>query len=62
MIVIFEGKKKRIKFSGKASELLKKLGINSQIVVLFRNGKIITEEEKLSDKDKIEIERVIFGG
>jgi sulfur carrier protein ThiS len=62
MIIIFEGKKKKITFNGKAYELLKKLGINSQIVVIFRNGKIITEEDLLYNDDKVEIERVIFGG
>jgi sulfur carrier protein ThiS len=38
------------------------LGISSQNVIIFRNGKIITEEDSISDKDKVEIKRVIFGG
>jgi sulfur carrier protein ThiS len=62
MILIYEGKRKRMHFSGKTIDLLRKLGISSQNVIIFRNGKIITEEDSISDKDKVEIKRVIFGG
>jgi sulfur carrier protein ThiS len=53
---------KRIKFSGTAKELLEKLGLNEQIVIIKRNGEIITELDKISDKDTVEIQKVILGG
>jgi sulfur carrier protein ThiS len=54
--------KKSIKFKGTAKELLEKLGLNEQIVIIKRNGEIITELDKISDKDTVEIQKVILGG
>jgi sulfur carrier protein ThiS len=54
--------KKSIKFNGTAKELLEKLGLNEQIVIIKRNGEIITELDKISDKDTVEIQKVILGG
>jgi sulfur carrier protein ThiS len=54
--------KKSLKFSGTVAELLRKLGVNDQIVIVKRNGRIVTELDRLSDKDNVEIQQVIFGG
>ena len=54
--------KKSLRFSGTAAELLKKLGINDQIVLVKRNGRIITELDCVKDNDTVEIQQVIFGG
>ncbi|MBS3165810.1 MoaD/ThiS family protein [Candidatus Woesearchaeota archaeon] len=43
-------------------ELLKKLRINKEVVLVVKNGVLVTEEEKLNEKDKIELISVISGG
>ena len=53
---------KRVKFKGKISELLSKLEINPEVVILKRNGTLVTELDTISDKDELEIVRVIYGG
>jgi len=53
---------KKIKFKGKISELLSKLNINSEVVILKRNGALVTEMDVLKDNDELEIVRVIYGG
>jgi sulfur carrier protein len=43
-------------------ELLKKLGIPSETVVVKKNEAIIIEEELIQEGDTLEIIKVIFGG
>ncbi|MFH0961802.1 MAG: sulfur carrier protein ThiS [archaeon] len=42
--------------------LLKKLGINRETVVVRRNGRLVAESEKISPGDKVEIVSIISGG
>ncbi|MCX8202399.1 MAG: MoaD/ThiS family protein [Candidatus Micrarchaeota archaeon] len=56
------GKKDYFTFSGQVKELLQKLGINEQIVIVKVNGKIVTELDKVNDSDIVEIQKVILGG
>ncbi len=51
-----------IKFSGTVKELLQKLQISDQIVIVKRNGEIVTELDLVKDTDQMEIQQVIFGG
>lgn len=44
------------------NELLEKLGINRETVLVRRNKEICTEEEKLKQGDFIEIIRAVTGG
>jgi len=53
---------KKIKFSGKISQLLSKLGINPEVVILKRNGAIVTELDAVKNNDELEIVKVIYGG
>ena len=53
---------KKLKFSGKISQLLSKLEINPEVVILKRNGIIVTEMDMVKDKDELEIVKVIYGG
>jgi thiamine biosynthesis protein ThiS len=53
---------KHIKFQGTAQELLKKLDINKESVLVSRNNQLITSKEKLKDTDKLRILSVISGG
>lgn len=55
-------KTKTMKFSGTAASLLKKLSINPETVIISKNNEIITDDEKLSDKDEIKLLSVISGG
>lgn len=56
-------KKKLVLGSGAtAHDALKKAGINSEMVLIKRNGEIIPDAEKLKDGDKLELLRVVTGG
>lgn len=44
------------------SDLLKKLSINPVTVIVSRNSELILENDKLNDKDEINILSVISGG
>ncbi len=56
------GKKKRIRYSGKAIGLLNSLKINSEAVLVIKNGELVTEEDILDNNDKVRIMSVISGG
>lgn len=43
-------------------EILKELKINPTTVIITKNNELITEDAKLSNKDKIKILPVISGG
>jgi len=51
-----------ISFSGTVDELLKKLDINPETVLVLRAEEILTEDEILDNEDKIEILNVVSGG
>ncbi len=44
------------------ADLLRKLGYSRETIVVRRNGKIVVEEEHLSDGDLIEILPIVTGG
>ncbi|HID60292.1 MAG TPA: sulfur carrier protein ThiS [Hadesarchaea archaeon] len=46
----------------KIADLLKQLGLNRETVVVKLNGKIVTEDERLSDGDSVEILPIVTGG
>ena len=49
-------------FSGKAEELLKHLNINPEVVLVVRNGELVSEDAQLEEKDDVKILSVISGG
>ena len=51
-----------LKSNSSAEELLKKMKINSETVLISKNREILSEKEKLKDKDKIKILKIISGG
>ena len=51
-----------LEFQGTAAELLKKLNIRRETVIVKANGRIVPENEMLGPDDTVEIMRVIFGG
>ena len=53
----------KITFVGKTvKELLKQLNLNPEAVIVVRNCEVITEEETIQDRDRIELLSVISGG
>ena len=64
MKIYLERQKKFIskKFSGKIINLLNQLKINSNEVLVVKNGGLINEEEIVEDSDEIRILSVISGG
>ncbi len=44
------------------ADLLRELDYSREVVVVRRNGKIVAEEERLSDGDLIEILTIVTGG
>lgn len=63
MQVYLEKEDKTIESSAKTvKELLNELKLNPTIVLVARNDELVTEDTKLSDKDKILIYPVISGG
>lgn len=57
-----EGSNKKIKFSGTVSQLLQLLKVNPETVIVAKNNELVTENEKLSDKDEVKLLSVISGG
>ena len=43
-------------------QVLRKAGINPQMVLVRKGGEIIPDTETLRDKDRIEVIRVVSGG
>ncbi len=62
--VALEGKKSEVEVANGSTvnELLEKLGINRETVLVRRNKEICTEEEKLKPDDTVEIIRAVTGG
>ncbi len=63
MYVILDGEKIRVDSkSGKISDMLKKLKIAREEVLVKVNGKLVPEDAEIGAKDKIEVIKVVFGG
>lgn len=54
--------KRKMRFSGTALQLLLRLNINPEAVIVVRNKTVITEKDSISDKDSVEILSVVSGG
>jgi sulfur carrier protein len=54
--------RKELKFKGDVEQLLSTLKINPESVIVTRNGELVLEDEKLDDKDEVEILQVVSGG
>ena len=53
---------KEMRFNGSAKELLKKLNINSETVILSVNGTVVGDDHQITDTDQVTIFSVISGG
>lgn len=58
-----DNSKNNVKFTGKTVlDLLKHLHINAETVLVVRNNEVLTEEEMLQEKDRVDILSVVSGG
>jgi thiamine biosynthesis protein ThiS len=57
-----KGNKVSVKDNSEVGEVLEKAGINKETVIVRRSEEIIPDNEKLNDKDKLEVLRIISGG
>jgi sulfur carrier protein ThiS len=62
MELIFDNRKKRMRFDGDIASLLKKLGVMREEVVVKVNGRLAPETRRLAVSDKVEVIKVVFGG
>lgn len=64
MKVFIESSNKRraLRFNGTVSQLLKKLKINPEMVIVAKGKELVTENEKLEDSDSVQLLSVISGG
>ncbi len=62
MDIILNNKKQQLAFSGTAQELLKKLNVRREEVVIKVNGRLAPETTELTDADSVEVIKVVFGG
>jgi len=54
---------RKVKFSGQTvGELLEQLKINPEVVIVVRNDEVITESERLSNKNCLELLSIVSGG
>ena len=57
-----ERKKKNIVFRGNVEALFKKLNLTKTACIVIRNNHVLTEDEKLDNRDKIRILSTVSGG
>jgi len=46
----------------KVSELLKRINVSPSMAVVFRNGKMLTESDYVSDGESVDVVLVVSGG
>jgi thiamine biosynthesis protein ThiS len=62
MRLFLDGQSKDLKHAGPISDLLKRLKLRREEVVVKLNGKLAPETSSVEENDKVEIIRVVFGG
>lgn len=62
MEIELNNEKQSLEFSGTAMELLKKLKVRREEVVIKINGRLAPETTELKGGEKVEIIKVVFGG
>jgi len=62
--VVFADNTKRVEMpkEAKAIDVVRKLRVNPETVIIKRSGEIILENETLKNNDRIELIKVVSGG
>lgn len=62
MELVFDRKSSQVGFAGPVSSLLRELKVMREEVVIKVNGRLAPETTVVSDRDRVEIIKVVFGG
>jgi sulfur carrier protein ThiS len=62
MQIIYRDKNWEIKGGATARDTLKKIGVNSEVVLIVVNGKLVTDDVILRDDDQVKLVAVVSGG
>ena len=62
MELTVDSRKRRMRHAGSVSQLLKKLGLMREEVVVKVNGRLAPDTYRVKAKDTIEVIKVVFGG
>ncbi len=65
MVRVFIEREKRTadeKFAGPIRELLGRLGLDPETVVVVKNGEVVTEDERCGERDEVKLLSVVSGG
>lgn len=57
-----QGKSVEMDFLGTAKELLDKIEVNPETVIIVKDGALITEEDTVDDAKRLDLLSVISGG
>jgi len=62
--VVFDGKTKKVSFSGKKSvmDVLRLAGMNPDVVLVRRKGEIVPDDAAVKDRDRLEAMKIVSGG
>lgn len=62
--VVFEGKAKKVSFTGKRSvmDVLRLAGLNPDVVLVRRKGEIVPDDTAVRDRDRLEAMKIVSGG
>ncbi|MCK4634998.1 MAG: MoaD/ThiS family protein [Candidatus Aenigmarchaeota archaeon] len=61
--VKIQEKIEKVEFNGETTEdLLKKMNINTESVLIKRNGKFVPVEDKIKNMDEIEVINIVSSG
>ncbi|MBS3064518.1 MAG: MoaD/ThiS family protein [DPANN group archaeon] len=61
--VFIERENKHVEVTASSvKEILQKLKINPEVVIISKNNELVTEDSKVSEKDEIKLLSVISGG
>ena len=62
MELLFDNRRKKIRFGGTAASLLRRLKVRREEVVVKVNGRLAPETKEIGSSDKVEVIKVVFGG
>ncbi|MFW6024943.1 MAG: MoaD/ThiS family protein [Candidatus Woesearchaeota archaeon] len=57
-----EDERKEFEFEGKVSNLLKKLNIKQEEVIIIKDNEIITSDREIKNEDSLKLLSVLSGG
>jgi sulfur carrier protein len=62
MRIKIDNKERELDFQGRISDLLDSLSLNPETLVVLKNGKVVSEDEKAGNDDILEIISAVSSG